>query len=41
MTIQRRKEQRQVVIKHKSKIYTKAYYFALEIGPNSTNKEMK
>ena len=42
MIIQLKKEQRQVVIKHKVKIYIKASYFALEIGrKNSTNKERK
>ena len=36
-----RKEQKQVVIKHKNKIYTEACYFAMKVGVNSTYKEMK
>jgi len=41
MIIQRRKEQKQVVIKHKAKIYTKACYFSLGMAVHSTNKERK
>ena len=36
-----RKEQKQVVIKHRTKMYTKTRYFAMKIGINSTNKERK
>ena len=32
MIIQGRKEQKQVVVEHKTKIYTEACYFALKIG---------
>ena len=41
MIIQGRKEQKQVAIKHKAKIYTEVYYFALELVVNSTEKERK
>ena len=32
MIIKRWKEQKQVVIKHRAKMYTEALYFALNIG---------
>ena len=32
MIVQGRKEQKQVVIKHKTKIYTAVRYFAIKIG---------
>ena len=41
MITKRRKEQKQVVVKHKDKIYTEARYFTLKRGSNSTNKERK
>ena len=43
MIIQGRKEQKEVVIKHKTKIYTKARYFAIKIGCKwyQQRKEMK
>ena len=41
MIIQGRKEQKQVVIKQKTKIYTAVRYFAWKLGVHSTNKEMK
>ena len=42
MSFQGRKEQKQVVMKHKTKIYTEArHFFAMKIGVNSANKERK
>ena len=41
MIIQEQKGQKQVVIKHITKIYTKACYFAVKILVNSANKERK
>ena len=32
MIIQERKEQKKVIIKHKTKIYTTVRYFAMKIG---------
>ena len=40
MIIQGRKEQNQVVIKHKTKIYTAVRYFAMEIGLKKKGNEM-
>ena len=36
-----RKVQKPVIIKHRTKIYTEASYFALKMGVNNTNKEKK
>ena len=42
MAIQGRKEQKQVVIKHKAEIYAAVRYFALKnLGVNNTSKERK
>ena len=41
MIVQGQKEQKQAVMKHKTKIYTKAWCFSSKIGLNSTNKERK
>ena len=41
MIIQGRKEQRQVVMKHKTKIHTAVRYVAMNTGVNSANKERK
>ena len=41
MIIQGQKEQRQVVIENKTKIFTAVRHFAMKIGRNSTSKERK
>jgi len=41
MIIQGRKEQNQVVIKRKTKIYTAVRCFAMKLDANSTNQERK
>ena len=41
MIIQVWKEQKQVVIQQKAKIYTTVRYFAMKMGADSTNKERK
>jgi len=41
MILQGRKEQKQVVIKHKTKIYTKTHYFAIKIGREVLKKKEK
>ena len=41
MIVQGQKGQKQVVIEHKTKIYTAVRYFAMKSGVNSTNKERK
>jgi len=41
MAIKQRKEQKQVVIKHKPNVYTEVRYLAIKLSVNSTKMERK